>query len=122
MYNPGMRRAVLVVLLLVSAPSFAGKLDLDLYSTTPAPKRPMPDYGRFAHGGDYWRPGDPRDFRGESRAVQYLAHAGYAGMAIAGLVGCAATGAVAPAVGFGIVALVHAWQTWALNRSRDARS
>lgn len=121
-YNPRMRRIALAFLLLAaSAPVSAGKLDLNIYAATPVPRRAAPDYGPFARA-DHWRPGDPRDIGGESRAVQYLAHAGYAGMAVAGLVGCAATGAVAPAVGFGLVALIHAWQTWQLNRSRDARS
>jgi hypothetical protein len=121
MYNPGMRRLALALLLLAPlSPAFAGKLDLNIYASTPRPKDAAPADGALPWG-EHWRPGNPRDLRGESRGIQYLSHIGYAGMGIAGLVGCAATGAVAPAIGFGLVTLIHAWQTWQLSRTPDQR-
>lgn len=91
----------------------AGKLDLDLYSELKSP----PDLSAPARRSfDAWRPGDPRDLRGESPAVQYLSHGGYAAIGIGGLLASVATGGVAPAVGFGIVTL---YQLWSASRVKS---
>ena len=46
-------------------------------------------------------------------------HAAYAGMAIGGLVASIATGGVAPAVGFGLVALINSWRLWKVQGERN---
>ena len=98
-------------------PLRAGKLDLNIYGTAPVPPRAPAD-GALSWDR-HWTPGNPHDLRGASRGVQYLSHAGYAGLGVAGLIGSAASGGVAPAVGFGLVTLIHAWQAWALHKTRD---
>jgi hypothetical protein len=114
-----MRTSELAVCLLLAAPPLrAGKLDLDIYASAPRPPA-APAVGALPWR-DHWRPGDPRDLRGESRGVQYLSHAGYAGLGLAGLIGSVATGGVAPAVGFGLVTLFHLWQGWELHSNPKA--
>ena len=101
-----------------ASPSHAGRLDLDVYSTGAIPPVYGPSLYRPNAG---WLPGDPRYLAGESRWVQYTAHAGYGGLGLAGLIGCAAAGAAAPAVGFGLVTAVQLWQAWQLHRNPDPR-
>ena len=94
----------------LSAAHKHGKLDLDIFTSGPIPPRtPAEAAGLPLHG---WVPGDPRDARGESTWVKHLSHVGYAGLGIAGVVVSMATGGVAPAVGFGVVALYQSWQEW----------
>jgi hypothetical protein len=100
----------------LSAPLRAGKLDLDLYAAPAVPRRAPADAGLSLNRT--WTPGDPRDLRGESRGVQYLSHFGYAGLGVAGLIGSVATGGVAPAIGFGLVALIHLYGAWELRKTR----
>ncbi|MFI5345991.1 MAG: hypothetical protein ACHQ51_06420 [Elusimicrobiota bacterium] len=96
------------------APLQAGKLDLNIYGTAPAPRRAPAD-GSLPWE-QHWVPGNPRDLRGESRGVQYLSHAGYAGLGVAGLIGSVASGGVAPAIGFGLIAIYQLFQGWELHR------
>lgn len=108
----------------LAVPSRAGKLDLDLYGdmrpsfsrkTSPAASRKL------------WLPGDPRDAKGESFAVQALATGGNAGL---GLVGVAQNAgsfgksreASAMTAGFGAVALMGLWRTWKLWRDPAAHA
>jgi hypothetical protein len=82
-----------------------GRLDLDLYAPRKGAERSSSDAaGLPLHG---WTPGDPRDVRREPAWVRHLSHIGYAGLGAAGLAASVATGGVAPAIGFGIVALYH---------------
>ena len=112
-----MRRlaAALVLCLAFARPGFAGKLDLEVYAAGEVP--PAAGAPRRAHGGGGWKPGDPRDLRGEPAWVQVASHAGYTGLAAAGLATSVATGGVAPAVGFGIVTAVQLFRGWMLYRS-----
>lgn len=118
MKRRGLRTVAAVVLLSASLtqPLHAGPLDLDLYAAPGKAARPAtePRYPAL----ETWKPGDPRHLREEKPWVQYAAHAGYAGMAIAGLVASIATGGAAPAVGFGIVALVNLARAWRLKSAR----
>ena len=96
--------------LLLAAPARAGKLDLDIYASTPRLERPgIEGPTRPAYR---WTPGDPRDAADAPGWVKHLSHAGYAGLAVAGLAGSVATGGVAPAIGFGLVALVQSYREW----------
>jgi hypothetical protein len=90
--------------------SHAGKLDLDIYATTPriSSERPAGPTAPLTA----WVPGDPRDLRDDPRWVKHLSHVGYAGLGVAGLAGSIATGGVAPAIGFGLVALVQSFLEW----------
>jgi hypothetical protein len=105
-----MKARTLSLLLLLSPAASAGKLDLDIYAATPrlerpgleGPTRPL----------DNWVPGDPRDLQDDPAWVRHLSHVGYAGLGIAGLAGSVASGGVAPAVGFGLVALVQSYLEW----------
>jgi hypothetical protein len=103
-----------LALWLAAGPATAGKLDLDLYNSKPAPVRtPVgPERGVW----ESWKPGDPRDLRGESRGVRAAVHASYIGLAIGGLAASVATGGVAPAVGFGLVTLINSWRLWKLRK------
>jgi hypothetical protein len=101
-----------------SAPLQAGKLDLNIYGTAPAPRRPATD-GALPWER-HWTPGNPRDLRGESRPVQYLSHVGYAGLGLAGLIASVASGGVAPAIGFGLVSLIQLYGVWGLRNSRPS--
>lgn len=94
-----------------------GILDLDIYSPNYIPSR-LPDdaAGLPMHG---WVPGDARAERGEPTWVKHLSHVGYASLGIAGLVVSVASGGIAPAVGFGLVALVHSWLEWRQITSKD---
>ena len=96
----------------------AGKLDLDIYSSQPPPSAQSRPERRLG-AGEQWRPGDPRDLEGERPWVHYVSHAGFAALGAAGLVTCVATGGVAPAVGFGLVALIQAWSGWKFYKSRS---
>jgi hypothetical protein len=110
-----MKRFILCALLFcLATPLRAGKLDLNIYGSAPVP-RAAPADGALPWE-QHWVPGNPRDLRGESRGVQYLSHAGYAGLGIAGLIGSVATGGVAPAIGFGLISLYHLWQGWEMTR------
>ena len=60
----------------------------------------------------HWVPGDPRDLRDDPAWVKHLSHVGYAGLGAAGLAGSIASGGVAPAIGFGLVALVQSYLEW----------
>ncbi|MEK7858352.1 MAG: hypothetical protein AAB320_04340 [Elusimicrobiota bacterium] len=51
-----------------------------------------------------------------------MTHLGYAGMGMAGLVGMVATGGLAPAIGFGLVALIHLVGAWQVHKTPEARS
>lgn len=103
----GQRLVLTVAFCLLNAgnrPLHAGKLDIDIYSRTPMP----PQAKSAGHRLEQIRlPGDPRSLRGESRLVRRVSHTGYAILGIAGLAGSVATGGVGPAIGFGIVALIH---------------
>ncbi|MEK7859386.1 MAG: hypothetical protein AAB320_09625 [Elusimicrobiota bacterium] len=98
----------------------ATKLDLDIYASPIV--LPKPAAEPLTMGFQRRAPGDPRDLKGASRPVKYLTHLGYAGMGVAGLVGSLATGGVAPAIGFGLVALIHLVGTWQLHKTPEARS
>ena len=87
-----------------------GKLDVDIFTSEPSPPRSPTDIAKSPLHG--WVPGDPRDVRGESIWVKHLSHVGYAGLGVAGVVVSLASGGVAPAVGFGVVALYQSWQEW----------
>ncbi|MBI5631789.1 MAG: hypothetical protein HY921_13000 [Elusimicrobia bacterium] len=95
--------------LIAPGPLHAGKLDLDIYGTAPnlprAPNNGVRPQFRLL-------PGDPRGLQGESRWVRNVSHAGYAGLGVAGLVGALATGGIGPAIGFGVVALIHGYGLW----------
>ncbi|MDE2142649.1 MAG: hypothetical protein KGL74_05530 [Elusimicrobia bacterium] len=106
--------AVCALAFFFAAPLRAGKLDLNIYASAPVP-RVAPADGALPWA-QHWVPGNPRDLRGESLGVQYLSHAGYAGLGVAGLIGSVASGGVAPAVGFGLIALYHLWQGFELHR------
>ena len=86
-----------------------GKLDLDIYSSEQYSPRSPVNSG-LVHEG--WVPGDPRDLQGDPAWVKHLSHVGYAGLGVAGLAGSIATGGVAPAIGFGLVALVQSYLEW----------
>jgi hypothetical protein len=87
-----------------------GKLDLDIYAPRRTPPRsPSGAAQAPLHG---WVPGDPRAARGEPSWVRHLSHAGYAGLGAVGLAVSVASGGVAPAVGFGIVAIVQSYLEW----------
>ena len=97
-------------LLLLAPTAGAGRLDLDIYAAVPRVSReradgpPVPLYN--------WVPGDPRDLQDDPAWVKHLSHVGYAGLGAAGLAGSIATGGVAPAIGFGLVALVQSYLEW----------
>ncbi|HEX4047379.1 MAG TPA: hypothetical protein VH309_06070 [Elusimicrobiota bacterium] len=97
----------------LSAPPAArgqGKLDLDLFAPEkPALRSPADAAGLPLRG---WVPGDPRDARAQPAWVRHLSHIGYAGLGVAGLAGSIATGGVAPAIGFGLVALAQSYFEW----------
>jgi hypothetical protein len=107
------RNAVLACVALAAAAQ-AGKLDLDLQGATP------PIFGRAAAPAPQtaltdWRPGDPRDARGESKTVQVIAGGGYAAM---GAVAAAQTAhggvhgreAKAETAGFIALAAIGVWR------------
>lgn len=101
------------------SPARAGRLDLDLYGGV----RPRFARSREAPiaSGDLWRPGDPRNSRGESLAVQAVAAGGNAGLGMAGFaqnIGGAGKSreSAAMSAGFGAIALVGLWRTWKLWR------
>lgn len=96
-------------------PLWAGRLDLDVYHSGPAPA-PF-DNRVYEHGRLEWKPGDERDIGREPRWIQVTARAGYAGLGVAGLVTSIATGGVAPAVGFGIVSLVQLYGLLRLHKT-----
>ncbi|MDE2290516.1 MAG: hypothetical protein KGL53_00430, partial [Elusimicrobia bacterium] len=97
-------------------PASAGKLDLDVYAPPPRVAPGQRSAPPLQPGG--WLPGNPKDLRGESRTVQYISHFGYAGLAGAGAVSCAAPAGVAPVVGFAVVAAMQLWAAWELHRSK----
>lgn len=107
--------AALLLSLACAAQARAGKLDLEVYSSGYVP--PLSGYGMHSRGGFGWKPGDPRDLQGEPPWVNYVSHAGYTGLAAAGLAGSLATGGVAPAVGFGIVTAVQLLRAWGFYKS-----
>ena len=86
-----------------------GKLDLDIYSSDSILRRSPANAG-LPHDG--WVPGDSRDAQDAPKWVKHLSHAGYAGLGVAGLAGSIASGGVAPAIGFGLVALVQSYLEW----------
>ncbi len=110
----GLRIGIVVLAGAVALPARSAasprRLDLDIY-VAPSVTRNVPDR-RAAQAYDGWRPGDPRDLRGEGPWVRRLSHVGYAGLGIGGLLASVATGGVAPAVGFGIVALIQLFRLW----------
>ena len=96
--------------LLLAPAARAGKLDLDIYASTPRLERPgIEGPSRPAYN---WVPGDPRDLQGDPTWVKHLSHVGYAGLGAAGLAGSVATGGVGPAIGFGLVTLVQSYLEW----------
>jgi hypothetical protein len=99
-----------VSLLLVPAARAGGKLDLDIYASGPDLPRARTEAAPFPAFS--WVPGDPRDQRGEPKWVRHLSHVGYASLGAAGLAASVATGGVAPAIGFGLVAAVQAFLEW----------
>jgi hypothetical protein len=107
----------LLCLCLAVAPAQAGKLDLDVYASPFSTGTPRTASIRPAL--EAWRPGDPRDLREHGKGTRTLVHAAYAGMAIGGLVASIATGGVAPAVGFGLVALINSWRLWKVRSERN---
>ena len=98
----------------------AGKLDLDIYASPIILPKPAAEPLMMGH--QRRAPGDPRDLKGASRPVRYLTNLGYAGMGVAGLVGLVATGGLAPAIGFGLVALIHIVGAWQVHKTPEARS
>jgi hypothetical protein len=87
-----------------------GKLDLDIYAPgLSAPRSPADGAGPAGYN---WVPGDPHDQRGAPAWVRHLSHAGYAGLGAAGLAASVASGGVAPAIGFGLVAIVQSFLEW----------
>jgi hypothetical protein len=105
------RVAALGAAALILAPiAHAGKLDLDIYASRTAIPRAAPDGPERTRYN--WIPGDPKAERGAPKWVKHLSHAGYAGLGAAGLAGCIASGGVAPAIGFGLVALVQSYLEW----------
>lgn len=86
-------------------PLHAGKLDLDIYAIDSPPAQAVDDPYRLPRYPV--TPGDPRSLRGESRWVRYVSHAGYASLGVADLIASLATGGVAPAIGFGVIAVIH---------------
>ncbi|MBI5882139.1 MAG: hypothetical protein HZB91_03430 [Elusimicrobia bacterium] len=108
---------MLLSLRLAAAPVHAGMLDLDVYASPFSTGTPKAVGIRPAL--ETWRPGDPRDLGEHGRGTRALAHAAYAGMAIGGLVASIATGGVAPAVGFGLVALINSWRLWKVRSERN---
>jgi hypothetical protein len=98
-----------VALILVPA-ARAGKLDLDIYASGPNVPRARADAP--ARAPYDWAPGDPRDLKDGPKWVKHLSHVGYAGLGIAGVAGSIASGGVAPAIGFGLVALVQSYLEW----------
>ena len=96
-------------LLAAPAAHARGKLDLDIAAAGPVISRPQANPGPALPG---WIPGDPRAARGEPVWVKRLSHAGYAGLGAAGLAGSVASGGVAPAIGFGLVALYQSFLEW----------
>lgn len=87
-----------------------GKLDLDIYSPGGFLPRAPGSVVVTPLGG--WTPGDPRAERGDPAWVKHLSHVGYAGLGAAGLAASVASGAAAPAIGFGIVAVVQSLLEW----------
>lgn len=138
-----LRAAALLLTLALAAPAQAGRLDLDVYAAPPlegpgaakggseglsglaellAPRPVLPGRsGSRRSSGELWRPGDPRDLHGQPVWVQYLSHAGYTGLGVAGLVTSLASGGAAPAVGFGIVTMIQAYRGWRLHQELSRR-
>ncbi|MBI2386965.1 MAG: hypothetical protein HYV14_13315 [Elusimicrobia bacterium] len=118
------RLSLVVAAAFLAGPACAGKLDLDLYGNV----RP-----RFARApaaplatGKLWLPGDLRNSKGESFAVQAIATGGNAGLGLAGVAQNAGSigksrEAAAMTAGFGAVALMGLWRTWKLWRDPAAR-
>ena len=100
----------LCAVLIFASAAHAGKLDLDIYASRTATPRATPDGPEIPRYN--WVPGDPHAERGSPKWVKHLSHAGYAGLGVAGLAGSIATGGVAPAIGFGLVALVQSYLEW----------
>jgi len=94
----------------------AHRLDLDIYSSEKLPPRPRADDTRLPKYD--WKPGDPRNLRGESRLTQHLSTLGYAGLGIGGLAISIASGGVAPAIGFGIITAVQLWRLHGIRHPR----
>jgi hypothetical protein len=111
----GWAAAALMLSLVCAAPSSAGQLDLDVYSSGAV--SPLSGPGTRPRGGFGWKPGDPRDLQGEPSWVHYASHMGYTGLAAAGLAGSLATGGVAPAVGFGIVTAIQLFRAWGYHKA-----
>ena len=97
-------------LLLLAGPAGASRLDLDIYASVP--RVAVERAGGPAVPLYNWTPGNPRDLQDSPRWVKHLSHAGYAGLGVAGLAGSIASGGVAPAIGFGLVALVQSYLEW----------
>lgn len=90
-----MKKLALAILVFsISAPpSWAGKLDLDLYANLPVPAAR----------------GELRNLRGQSPFVRSVSHAGFASMGVLGL--AQSKDSTAMAAGFGVIAI---WQLWQL--------
>ena len=122
MYHRAMRFLLCLVLTALSlpGPTWAGKLDLyDSFQDFPPPSRRAERRDPAAWGRERWRPGDPAEFRSESREVQAAGRAANLGLAVAGAVGMASVWPVG-AAGFAAVALVNAASLWSLSRDRSA--
>ena len=98
-----------LALFLIGPTAQAGKLDLNIYADMrwqAAPRSAQPSLSALD-----WKPGDPRNLRGENRSVQTLVSAAQTGMGIAGFVACLAV-APAAAAGFAVVAAVSAYRLY----------
>lgn len=104
--------------LLLAGPASPGRLDLDLYASARVPAWPSAAPGFMPK--DRWLPGDPRQARGESFAVQALADSGNAAMGAVGLAQSLpgarrSRDAQAAAVGFGLISLWNLWRLLTLT-------
>jgi hypothetical protein len=105
-----LKAAGLAAAVLIAPAARAGKLDLDIYASGPNLSSARPDAAAAPRYN--WVPGDPRDTNDSPAWVKHLSHAGYAGLGAAGMAVSIASGGIAPAIGFGLVALYQSLLEW----------
>lgn len=112
-------RCLALAAVFLASPANAGKLDLDLYG---GPRPVFPGArGAQVPKGELWLPGDIRNSRGDSLAVQTISFGGSAGLGAAGFaqsIGAAGRNreAAAMSAGFGVITIINLWRTWGLWR------